>query len=237
MCLRLAQAQLIVPDFRLYPDAESVAQAGADFISELISACIRADGVCHVALPGGSTPARCLELLSHKPLPWRKIHWYLGDERCYPQDHPERNDTMIAQQLWSRIEAPAENFHPIPAELGPDRAADSYASLIHGVGRLDIVVLGMGEDGHTASLFPGNPATESEQAVVAVYDAPKPPPERVSLGLTTLRSAKQRVVLVAGNAKRDALARVKRDEPLPINRIGPCYWFVDQAAADTLDKE
>ena len=219
-------------DFRILSDAEAVAQAGAEFISERISACVDANGVCHVALPGGSTPARCLELLSLKQLPWQKIHWYLGDERCYPAGHEERNDSMIERQLWSRIDAPAENLHPMPAELGPEMAAEQYSGLIDGIGRLDLVVLGMGEDGHTASLFPGNTATESEQSVVPVYDAPKPPPERVSLGLTTLQSAQLRVILVSGSGKRDAIAGVKRETPLPINRIGPSYWFIDEAAAD-----
>jgi 6-phosphogluconolactonase len=235
--LRLAQAQLIVHDFRIYPDAESVAQAGADYIGELIAECVDASGTCHVALPGGSTPARCLELLSRKKLPWQKVHWYLGDERCYPAGHPERNDTMIEQQLWSRIEPPPGNIHPIPGELGPEMAAERYAGLIVGIGGLDIVVLGMGEDGHTASLFPGNPATASGEAVVAVYNAPKPPPERVSLGLGTLRSAQRRVVLVSGGSKREAMAGIMRDEPLPVNRIGPSVWFVDQAAADKMDTE
>ncbi len=226
-----------MPEFRVVLDAESVAQAAADYISELITACINTRGTCHVALPGGSTPARCLELLAGRQLPWQKIHWYLGDERCYPQGHPERNDTMIAQQLWSRIASPSDNFHPIPAELGPEQAAERYAALIERIGSLDIAVLGMGEDGHTASLFPGNPATESGQAVVAVHDAPKPPAQRVSLGLKTLQSAKQRVVLVSGSGKHEALTRVQRDEPLPINRIGPSFWFVDQAAAGKLGIE
>ncbi len=224
-------------DFSILPDAESVAQAGADFISDRINTCVSANEVCHVALPGGSTPARCLELLSHKPLPWQKIHWYLGDERCYPVGHEERNDTMIEQQLWSRIQAPTENRHPIPAELGAESAAKHYAELIDGIDRLDIVVLGMGEDGHTASLFPGNSATESAQSVVPVYDAPKPPPERVSLGLTTLQAAQLRIVLVSGGGKREAVARVKQAQPLPINRVGQACWFIDEAASDTKDLE
>ena len=228
---------MTVHDFRICPDAESVAQAGADYIGELIAECVDAGGNCHVALPGGSTPARCLELLSRKKLPWQKVHWYLGDERCYPRGHPERNDTMIEHQLWSRIESPPENIHPIPAELGPETAAESYAALIVGIGGLDIAVLGMGEDGHTASLFPGNPATDSALAAVAVYDAPKPPAERVWLGLATVQAARRRVVLVAGGGKREALAGVARDEPLPVNLIGPSVWFVDRAAADKMDSE
>lgn len=218
-------------DFRIFPDTEAVAQAAADFLYDQISACVNEKGSCHVALPGGSTPARCLELLSGKDLPWSSIHWYLGDERCYPIAHAERNDSMIEQQLWSRIEAPAENRHPIPAELGPELAAEKYSALINQIDCLDIVVLGMGEDGHTASLFPDNPANENDHAVVPVFDAPKPPAQRVSLGLTTIQSAVQRIVLVSGSGKREALARLKQGIQLPIARIGPSTWFVDEAAA------
>jgi len=221
----------VVDDFRLFPDAEAVAQAATDFLHDQITACINETGCCHVALPGGSTPARCLELLSTRELPWNRIHWYLGDERCYPVAHPERNDSMIAQQLWSRIDTPLENLHPIPAELGAEPAAKKYSALIDQIERLDIVVLGMGEDGHTASLFPGNPANENNHAVVAVFDAPKPPAERVSLGLTTIQSAVQRIVLVSGSAKHPALVQLKQGVQLPISRIGPSTWFVDEAAA------
>lgn len=215
---------------RILADAEAVARAAAEFLGDQISNCVAARGECHVALPGGSTPARCLELLAGMNLPWRSIHWYLGDERCYPVAHPERNDIMIERQLWSRIDAPVENRHPIPAETGPAEAAEHYAALINRLGRLDIVMLGIGEDGHTASLFPGNKAVEDEAAVVPVYDAPKPPPERVSLGLKTIQSAGRRIVLVAGSGKREAMAALRQGKPLPANRIGPADWFVDQEA-------
>lgn len=218
--------------FSVLADAEAVAQAAADFTGERIRACVDAAGVCHIALPGGTTPARCLELLARKPLPWQRVHWYIGDERCYPAGHAERNDTMIEHRLWTRISAPEASRHPIPAELGAERAAEIYTGVIEQIGALDIVVLGMGEDGHTASLFPDNTATESALPVVAVHDAPKPPAERVSLGLSTLQSARTRIVLVTGSGKREALARVRGGAGLPIGRIGQAHWFVDRAAAD-----
>jgi 6-phosphogluconolactonase len=222
-----------VEHFRLFRDAEAVAQAAADFLFARITACVNKKQICHVALPGGSTPARCLQLLSGMVLPWPDIHWYLGDERCYPAGHAERNDSMIEQQLWSRIAAQEENRHRIAAELGAELAAEKYTTVIKRAGTLDIVVLGMGEDGHTASLFPDNPALDDTRAVVPVYHAPKPPPERVSLGLSTIRSAAQRMVLVTGSSKHEALVRVQQGEQLPIGRIGKAYWFVDQSAANS----
>jgi 6-phosphogluconolactonase len=220
-------------DFSILPDAEAVAQAAADFLSARLIACVKQKQTCHVALPGGTTPARCLQLLSTRALPWHSIHWYLGDERCFPVGHAERNDSMIEQQLWSRIAMPDENRHPIPAELGPELAAEKYSALINCIDRLDIAVLGMGEDGHTASLFPGNPALDDRRAVVPVYHAPKPPAERVSLGLATFQSAVLRVVMVTGHNKRQALARVRQGDPLPVSRIGPACWFVDKSATDS----
>ncbi len=215
----------------IYPDTETLASAAAEYLSDQINECIERRGSCHIALPGGTTPGRCLELLSRKPLPWHKIHAYLGDERCYPVGHAERNDTMIAETFWSRIEAPEDHFHRIPAELGPEPAAQRYARLIDALDRLDIVVLGMGEDGHTASLFPGNAALNDQRTVVPVFNAPKPPEERVSLSLATLQQAGQRLVLVSGKNKHDALMQVKQGkQSLPVSLIGDVRWFVDQAA-------
>jgi 6-phosphogluconolactonase len=169
-------------------------------------------------------------LLAQAKLPWRRVHWYLGDERCYPAGHAGRNDVMLETELWSRIVAPAGNRHPMAAELGAEVAADRYAEQIRAAGRLDIVLLGMGEDGHTASLFPDNAALADPRPVVAVHDAPKPPPERVSLGLVTLRDAAERIVLVSGRDKRDALRRVQAGAMLPVNRIGTLLWFIDAEA-------
>ncbi len=220
-------------NFKVYTDPEAVAQAAADYLFHQIKNCVAEKRQCHVVLPGGGTPARCLELLAEKPLPWEQIHWYPGDERCYPTGHAERNDTMITDTLFSQFEQAIENFHPIPAELGPEPGAERYAALIDSGdvgGGLDIVVLGMGEDGHTASLFPGNAALDDLRSVVPVYDAPKPPAERVSIGLTTLKNAAECIVITTGDNKRDALARVRAGAALPVNRVEPDVWFVDEAA-------
>jgi 6-phosphogluconolactonase len=228
----LAQAQLIMGQAAIYPDSEAVSRAAADYLRDQLLACVAQNGNCHIALPGGSTPGRCLELLSHEDLPWQNIHAYLGDERCLPVGHAERNDSMIQHRLWSNIDAPPENLHRIPAEIGPEPAAERYSDVINDIGRLDIALLGMGEDGHTASLFPGNAAMADNRAVVPVHNAPKAPADRVSLSLVTLQAAGQRVVLVTGANKRDAMMQIERGEPLPIVLIGAAHWFLDEAAAD-----
>ena len=218
-------------EFQIYADAEALARAAADYLYGRIQDCLARKQLCHIALPGGRTPSRCLELLAELPLPWDRVHWYLGDERCYPTGHAQRNDTLVREHLWSRIDAPATNLHPIPAELGPEPAAAAYTAVIQAIGNLDIVLLGMGEDGHTASLFPENDALEDERLVVPVYAAPKPPPERVSLGVTALQAAAERVALVAGAGKRETLQLVRDGKQLPIARVGPIHWFIDEDAA------
>ena len=220
-----------VHHWHVHPDPATAAAACAEYLAQQISAVLETREHCHVALPGGSTPATCLSRLAEQPLPWNRVHWYLGDERCLPRDDAARNDCMIEQHLWRAINAPETNVHPIPAELGAERAAALYAELINAIDRLDIVLLGMGEDGHTASLFPDNPALNDPGSVVPVQQAPKPPAERVSLGITTLETATKRIVLTTGPGKRDAMDQVKAGVPLPINRIGPLIWFVDRAAA------
>jgi 6-phosphogluconolactonase len=221
-----------VHHWHVHQDPAAAATACAAHLAQRIMAVLASRGRCHVALPGGSTPAACLSQLAAQPLPWERVHFYLTDERCLPRGDAERNDRMIEQHLWQAITVSETNLHPIPAELGPETAARRYAILIDALERLDIILLGMGEDGHTASLFPDNPALDDQRSVVPVHQAPKPPPERVSLGITTLRAAAERVVLATGPGKRDATDQVKAGMPLPINRIGPLLWFVDRAAVD-----
>ena len=133
---------------------EQVSKASAGFLVEKIKNVLETKSRCNIALPGGNTPALCLKIVSKSDLPWNKIHWYLGDERCYPVNHEDRNDTMIRKNIWSLINSPEENYHPIPAELGAEAAARKYCDEINKADGLDIALLGMGEDGHTASLFP-----------------------------------------------------------------------------------
>lgn len=212
----------------VYRDFDEAAKAAADFIAQNIADCIQRNGICHVVLPGGSTPVTCLGYLADKALPWEKVHWYPGDERCLPSGHAERNDVMLEKYFWSRL-TPA-NAHPIPAELGADQAAEIYREQISAIESFDIAFLGMGEDGHTASLFPHNDALHDMRAVVPVYGAPKAPAERVSLSSSTLSRARCRVVLVAGAEKAGIIARVKKGETLPINSLGDIHWYIAENA-------
>jgi 6-phosphogluconolactonase len=188
--------------------AEAVAAEACRLIATAAQEAIRERGVFRLVLAGGTTPARAYDLLAQTPQDWDRWEIFWGDERCLPVDHPERN---------SRMGLPAKQCYPIPAELGAERAAVAYAQTLADKLPFDLVLLGMGEDGHTASLFPG--FVPSTGFTVAVFDAPKPPPERVSLSVEALQACRQQLVLVTGAGKAQALAAWQAGADLPIARV------------------
>lgn len=214
----------------VYSNAELLATAVAQRIVVVVHQAIVARGVCRIALAGGETPRRSYEQLRHMPVVWANVHIYFGDERCLPVGDAQRNDTMAQHALLQHVAIPAANVHSIPAESGALAAASRYALELDQATPLDLVLLGMGEDGHTASLFPGNPALRIRESAAAVFDAPKTPPERVTLSMATLNAARRKIILVAGSGKRAALQRIAQGEPLPAGQVTEAEWYVDQAA-------
>ena len=215
---------------QLFENPEILAGYAAGRVAELCSDGVATNGVCHLVLAGGSTPKRCYELLRDMELPWQSLHIWFGDERCLPVGHGERNDTMADAALLAHVPVPPEQIHRMPAELGPELAAEAYAELLAAAPVMDIVLLGMGEDGHTASLFPGNPALQDTRSAVPVHDSPKPPSERVSLGYGVLNAASHRILMVTGKGKAEALARIRAGEALPIAAIADGEWLIDRDA-------
>ena len=214
----------------VHDNLDDLSFAVAKRISESSAQAIAARGVFHLALAGGETPRRCYEKLRALTIDWAYVQIYFGDERCLPKGDAQRNDTMVRDTLLEHIDIPPGNIHTITAELGARKAAARYAALLEQVAPLDLVLLGMGEDGHTASLFPANPATDSAAAAVPVFSAPKPPAERVSLGMSTINAARQKIFLVAGTAKRGALRRISSGAVLPAARITAAEWHLDREA-------
>lgn len=201
--------------FLRLPDASSVAAAAAELTASLIALALADRGVAHVALAGGSTPRLTYEQLGLET--WEGVELWFGDERCVGPTDPESNFRMVAQSLLPH--APGVLIHRIEGELGPDAAAEAYDALVRErvppnpeggtVPMFDVNLLGIGPDGHTASLFPGNPALAvTGRAVVGVRGAPKPPPERVSLTLDVLRAARDTIVLAAGATKAAAVGAI-----------------------------
>ncbi len=184
---------------------------------------IAARGRFLIVLAGGSTPRGVYESLRAARSDWPAWHVYYGDERCLPVGDDARNSRMAAGAWLDHVPIPDGQIHAIPAELGPTRGAARYAELLGTVGDFDLVLLGLGEDGHTASLFPGHPLGDSAGAVdvLPVLDAPKPPPERVSLGARRLSRSAEVIFLVSGDDKRAAVAQWRSGAPIPARAIAP----------------
>lgn len=198
-------------------DGEAAAQAALAIVLEQAAAAIAARGRFVLALCGGRTPGRLYELLADTGQDWHRWHLVYGDERCLPPDDEERNSSLVRRCWLDRTDFPARNHHVPEAELGADIAAQRYAEAIAPLLPVDLALLGMGEDGHTASLFPGH--SHPDATVVPVHDAPKPPAERVSLGYAALNGADTVCFLVTGAAKRDALRRWQQGDDIPVARI------------------
>jgi 6-phosphogluconolactonase len=177
----------------------------------------------HLVLAGGNTPRAIYQQLSRAAADWSTWHIWYGDERCLPVADGERNSRMAGDAWLDKVAIPPRQIHAIPAELGAPAAAHAYAESLRGVGDFDLVLLGLGEDAHTASLFPGHDwGTAADAAdALAVFNAPKPPPERVSLSAARLSRSRQVIFLIGGEGKRDALARWRAGDDIPARSITP----------------
>ncbi len=200
-------------------DSATVAAEATRRVLAASRTAIAARGVFRIVLAGGHTPTQAYRMLAETETDWTGWQIYFGDERCLPPDHAERNSLAVAQAWLDRVAIPAENVHPIPAELGAEAAAEVYAPLVSAALPFDLVILGLGEDGHTASLFPGQVHSPTA-SVHPVHGAPKPPSDRVSLSAVALSSAREILILVTGAGKRSAVTAWKNGGPLPVATVG-----------------
>lgn len=203
-----------------FHNAQEVAQAASDMIREQARVAIKQRGEFKLVLAGGTTPLSCYRLLAQQDLDWDKWKLFYGDERCLAPDHAQRNHQMVMETGLVNL---ISQHYIIPAELGPEKGAMTYASMISGQTPFDLVLLGMGEDGHTASLFPGHDLlNESEALVIGVEGAPKFPPGRISLSLSALQDCRKMLVLVTGESKRGPVQQWRLGEGLPVARVADC---------------
>ena len=214
----------------VHDDPDRLGAAVAQRIADMAAQAIAARGVFRIALAGGETPRRCYEKLRDLAVDWTHVQVYFGDERCLPDGDMQRNDRMASDTLLKHVAIPPDNIHAIPAELGAREAAVRYAAVLADIERLDLALLGMGKDGHTASLFPDNPATASAAPVVPVFGAPKLPAERVSLVMSTLNAARCKILLITGAGKREALGQIASGKLLPAAHVAAAEWHLDRAA-------
>ncbi|HDY82710.1 MAG TPA: 6-phosphogluconolactonase [Halieaceae bacterium] len=218
--------------WQVVADAKAVAEAAAQKIQKAAEEAIARSGSFSLVLAGGSTPVSVYRLLAAQEADWPAWQFYFGDERCLPADDPERNSVMATQNLFEHIPVQDHQIHVILAENGAEAAAAAYANKISSVMPFDLVLLGLGEDGHTASLFPGQEHPEG-QLVVPVHDAPKPPPDRVSLNYGALASATEILFLVSGKGKAEAVKQWRNGQDIPAARLSKLHEpeiLIDTAA-------
>jgi len=253
-------------EVRRYPDLEALSEAAAEFICTEAQECQEARGLFTLVLAGGKTPELLYQNLVQPSfnvrMPWSHTHFFWGDERCVSPDHPDSNFGMVSRALISKVPIPPQNVHRIEAENGtPGEAAKAYERTLRrffgpaGNGNstpssslqeqrfpsFDLVMLGVGKDGHTASLFPGDPVVEEQERWVAAVPNPRgsPPVPRVTLTLPVINRAKCVLFLVSGAEKRDVVRLVINDPQAPsrfypaarVRPQGRLVWLLDEEAS------
>lgn len=243
------------PRVNLFTDLESLIAAAAFDFSETVIKSVREKGFALVALSGGSTPQPLFEHLTQAPyrdsIPWPKIHFFWADERCVPSSDPQSNYGQVKRTLFQHVPVTPGWVHPVNGNLPPDEAAEVYVSELEifiedeqDWPRFDFVLLGMGSDGHTASLFPGqdNPDEGKTTVIAVTAHYQDRPANRVSMTPAVFNNADRVVFLVSGATKATALNKVLHGSYDPLNlpaqRVQPWHgslaWFVDSAAAAQL---
>ncbi|MEX5718101.1 6-phosphogluconolactonase [Geodermatophilus maliterrae] len=245
------------PDVVVEPDAEVLARVAATALVARLAAAQAVHGTASVVLTGGGVGTAVLRHvagLAEEParerVDWTAVDVWWGDERFVPADDDERNEKGARAALLDRVGVPAERVHAMPASdagfAEPEDAAEWYAGQLAAAAgegplpRFDVLLLGMGPEGHVASIFPHSPAATDERPVVAVRDCPKPPPTRVSLGFPAITSAEEVWLLVSGEGKADAVASALGGaDPVDLPAAGArgrraTRWLLDAAAADRL---
>jgi len=243
------------PEIHVFNDLEELSRAAADLFIEQVAQAINERNRFLVVFNGGSTPTRLFELLAtdyHENVDWSKVHAFWGDERCVPPDDAGSSYGQARDILLSHVLIPDSNIHRIKGELGPDEASKDYSLTLREFAsppfewpRFDLVYLGMGEDGHTASLFPGSPVDVSEPTMPVTAHYQDRPANRVTLAPIVFNSARMIVFMATGEKKANTLAEVMSDrynpERYPAQRIDPSdgrlIWLVDGAAASKLPQE
>ncbi|MBX5456170.1 MAG: 6-phosphogluconolactonase [Thermogemmatispora sp.] len=239
----------------IYPDSESLSQEAARLVIRLAQEAIVTHGRFTLALAGGSTPRKLYSLLASDPyrgqIDWTRVDIFWSDERCVPPDHPESNYRMAYEVMLSKLPIPAANIHRMPAEQADRQAAaESYAAELRrvfgtaGVPVFDLIQLGMGPEGHTASLFPQQAALHERERLVLPVSVPKPPPERLTFTPPILQAARHILFLVTGSDKAEAVRAVLEDQGSPDDyparlvhaAAGEVIWLLDTAAAAALQR-
>jgi 6-phosphogluconolactonase len=210
--------QQSITRWHLFNSQDEINQAAVNRILLVADEAIEKYGSFIIVLAGGSTPKAIYQLLREQQADWANWHVFHNDDRCLPIDHDERNSKM-AREVWlNHVMIPGDQLHDIPAELGNVDGAKAYTKTLSGVRTFDLVILGLGEDGHTASLFPGQDVDNSADAV-PVFNSPKPPADRVTISQNRLNDTHNVLFLVTGAGKQEAVDNWRKGVIIPATLI------------------
>lgn len=215
-----------------FDTAGQVADAVLEQIVQSSEKAIEERDCYKIVLAGGGTPEKIYQQMVKMETDWSKWKIYYGDERCLSADDKDRNSVMSTNALLSKVNIPTANIFTMLTELGAADAAKNYRVAIDDVEQFDLVLLGMGEDGHTASLFPGH-IHNQEETVHEVYNSPKPPSDRISLSAKTLANTRKLIFIVTGDSKQAPVKQWKQGNDLPVTSIAPeagVDIYIDNAA-------
>lgn len=243
-------------EVRIFPNPDLLSRGAVDELTRVARQAVAARNRCTIALAGGSTPRALYSLLAadqqagRNPLPWEKIHIFFGDERLVPAEHPDSNYRMARESLLARVPIPSGNVHRVETERGPEPAAAAYAAgLLETFAvpagtwpSFDLILLGLGPDGHTASLFPGCQALDEQTLPVCATWVEKLNSHRITFTLPLINAAAEILFVTQGREKQPMLRNVLRGDPSgvihPAQRVRPkqgrLLWMVDEAAAGAL---
>jgi 6-phosphogluconolactonase len=251
----IAVERNVNPDLRVFPDVNELSLRAGEAAVRTINDVVRSTGRCSLVLSGGNTPRTLHGLLASRfreQIPWAQVHVFWGDERYVPPDDPRSNYRMARETLLDHVPCPAANIHPMPTHLSdPDAAARDYETTLRsycagGLPDLDLVLLGLGPEGHTASLFPGSSALIEPMRWVLAVTAPADPPLRLTLTFRVLNQAANAYFLVTGSNKARALHQILTGTADPNTcpaagvrlASGTLIWWVDRdAAAQQVDSD
>ena len=230
----------LIPQICRWHSFESTSELEQAAVTKIFSAAQQAiddRGAFHIVLAGGTTPKKIYEALRNAKTTWNKWHIYYGDERYLPYEHEDRNSRMVSLAWLNHVAIPREQIHPIPVERDVVQAAEKYARIVNKIKLFDLVLLGLGEDGHTASLFPGHDAGDTPNApdTLTIMDAPKPPSQRISLSARRLSETRQLIYLVSGKNKSQAVKNWQSGVPIPATKVTPengVDIFIESALLD-----
>lgn len=237
----------------IFPDREALAREAGLLVQEAVQRAVSRNGRCALALSGGRTPRAVYAQLAEEPfrsrIPWKKVHLFWGDERAVPPEHADSNYRMAKEALLEHIQIPRQNIHRIPGELPAVEAARVYQKELQAFWgaappRFDILLLGLGTDGHTASLFPGTPAAGEKKKWVTAVFVPRLNAWRITITLPVINQAREILFLVTGSRKAEIVWRLLRRKHalhrLPASRVKPesglLRWLLDEQAARKLRK-